>query len=274
MSKNSQKKIDSEELESSLNKEILALTPAEINVKVGEIIRQERMRLKLEIDQISNDIKIRRFFLESIEKGQFDQLPGGVYTMGFIKSYVDYIGIDPKEVFEALGYSKTLEVEEPVYKSYVVEKKSFSMPKGLVLSATSLAAVLTAYLIYNHTNTDDVYVSPSSRQSLEYTIKDAPTVPPENEIVLTASKATWIKITDTEGKFYNAKLLRPGEFVTLKEYEGKKLSAGNVYALNFAKNGESKPLKAPGSENPDEAINSILEDFVINVASIEESFSK
>ena len=34
-------------------------------------------------------------FLDAIEKNQFDKLPGGIFTRGFIRSYASLVGLDP-----------------------------------------------------------------------------------------------------------------------------------------------------------------------------------
>jgi len=39
-------------------------------------------------------IKIRLPYLQSIEKGAWDELPGEVYVRGFVKRYADFLGLD------------------------------------------------------------------------------------------------------------------------------------------------------------------------------------
>jgi len=45
---------------------------------IGETLRRERQRRKLNLDQVSRELKIARKFLEAIEKENFDVLPAGV----------------------------------------------------------------------------------------------------------------------------------------------------------------------------------------------------
>ena len=55
---------------------------------VGYTLRQERERQELSIDDIEQGTSIRAVYIEAIENGEYDKLPGNVYTKGFIKNYL------------------------------------------------------------------------------------------------------------------------------------------------------------------------------------------
>src|SRR4051794_14746425 len=63
----------------------------------GEKFRKARERKELSFDDVSNVIKIGPRMLRAIEEENFDQLPGGVFNKGFIRSYAKQIGLDPEE---------------------------------------------------------------------------------------------------------------------------------------------------------------------------------
>ena len=46
------------------------------------------------LDEISAATRISTRFLEAIEKEQWDQLPGGVFNRGFIRSIARFLGLD------------------------------------------------------------------------------------------------------------------------------------------------------------------------------------
>ena len=54
---------------------------------VGYTLRQERERQELSIEDIEQGTSIRALYIEAIEDGEYDKLPGTVYTKGFIKNY-------------------------------------------------------------------------------------------------------------------------------------------------------------------------------------------
>lgn len=62
---------------------------------VGERLREARERQKVSLHAIAERTNISVRFLDAIEKGQFDKLPGGIFTRGFIRSYASQVGLDP-----------------------------------------------------------------------------------------------------------------------------------------------------------------------------------
>ena len=62
---------------------------------VGERLREARERQKVSLHAIAEKTNISVRFLDAIEKNQFDKLPGGIFTRGFIRSYAAQVGLDP-----------------------------------------------------------------------------------------------------------------------------------------------------------------------------------
>jgi len=65
---------------------------------VGYTLRQERERQNLSISDIEQGTSIRALYIEAIENGEYDKLPGKVYTKGFIKNYAKFLGLDVDSV--------------------------------------------------------------------------------------------------------------------------------------------------------------------------------
>ena len=61
---------------------------------LGTTLRQERERQKLSVNDIEQGTSIRAFYIEAIENGEYDKLPGEVYTRGFIKNYANFLGLE------------------------------------------------------------------------------------------------------------------------------------------------------------------------------------
>ena len=60
---------------------------------VGEILRREREKQGLSIADVAGETSIRDVYLEAIEKGDYDALPGDVYAKGFIRNYSKFLQI-------------------------------------------------------------------------------------------------------------------------------------------------------------------------------------
>ena len=65
---------------------------------IGETLRRERLKRNLELGQIAQELKISARFLEAIEAGELDKLPGGVFTRSFIIQYARLPGLDAEEI--------------------------------------------------------------------------------------------------------------------------------------------------------------------------------
>jgi len=64
---------------------------------VGEFLKRERELRQITLEEVAEGTKISIRRLRSIEADQFDDLPAEVFVRGFIRSYAEYIGIDPTD---------------------------------------------------------------------------------------------------------------------------------------------------------------------------------
>lgn len=76
------------------------VSKTEIINEIATAIRERRHARGLTLEKVFHNIRIRIPYLESIEKGRWDELPGDVYIRGFIKRYADHIGLDGEKLLE------------------------------------------------------------------------------------------------------------------------------------------------------------------------------
>jgi hypothetical protein len=69
---------------------------------IGEALRSTRERRGLSIDQVAQDTRISPRFLEALEAEQFHELPAPVYVRGFLRSYANYLRIEPQPLLDQL----------------------------------------------------------------------------------------------------------------------------------------------------------------------------
>jgi hypothetical protein len=62
--------------------------------RIGTILREARNRRKIDLSEVEASIRIRSRYLRAIENEEWDVLPGGVYTRGFIRTYASFLGLD------------------------------------------------------------------------------------------------------------------------------------------------------------------------------------
>ena len=60
----------------------------------GAKLKQEREKRKISLEEISGTTKIGTRMLQALEEDKFDQLPGGIFNKGFVRSYSRCVGLD------------------------------------------------------------------------------------------------------------------------------------------------------------------------------------
>ena len=99
---------------------------------IGQALKRAREKRKLKLPEVSKELMIRRFYLQAIEDGRFEDLPVRVYSTGFIQSYANHVGIDPGQALarfldEAYGDKPERQTElsfpDPVESTILPDKK-------------------------------------------------------------------------------------------------------------------------------------------------------
>lgn len=163
--------------------------------RLGDALREQRERKGVTLEQAAEDTRIREKFLQAIESGDYQSLPGTVYTKGFLRNYAEYLNLDPEEMIalytgERVG-SEPLRTFSPM-KPLV--KRSFIFTPTVFGPVVVLAGVLlfVGYVYYQFTNFAvaprvDITDPPGDAvsQTAEYTVKGKTN--PDGRITVTVS---------------------------------------------------------------------------------------
>ncbi len=76
------------------------VSKSDIMHSVGKTLLERRTARSLSLEKVSQVIKIRLPYLQAMERGDWDALPGEVYVRGFIRRYANYLGIDGDKLIE------------------------------------------------------------------------------------------------------------------------------------------------------------------------------
>lgn len=63
-------------------------------------LREHRLRARVSLEEIMERTKLSRRFLEAIEEGRYEELPGGVFTTSYIRQYAAATGYDADVILE------------------------------------------------------------------------------------------------------------------------------------------------------------------------------
>jgi cytoskeletal protein RodZ len=66
--------------------------------QVGELLKEARQDKGVSLEEVEEEIKIRKKYLQALEEEDFSIMPPEVYIKGFMRNYAIYLGLDPKEV--------------------------------------------------------------------------------------------------------------------------------------------------------------------------------
>ena len=70
--------------------------------ELGALLRAERERRGLSIEDVSAHLKISVRKLRALEDGDASAMPHPAYVKGFVRSYATYLGMATSEVVEAM----------------------------------------------------------------------------------------------------------------------------------------------------------------------------
>jgi cytoskeletal protein RodZ len=68
--------------------------------KLGEVLRTAREAKGVDLARVERETKIRERYLSALENGEYRDLPGAVYTRGFLRNYGAYLGLDADELID------------------------------------------------------------------------------------------------------------------------------------------------------------------------------
>jgi cytoskeletal protein RodZ len=120
--------------------------PAEPTATLGETLHAARERKGVDLFRAERDTKIRVKYLAALERSDFSQLPGTVYTRGFLRNYALYLGLDSEEI---LGqFQREVGSTRPVKRVVIAPRPLDAPRRGLTFTPGVLvAAVMTLAIL-------------------------------------------------------------------------------------------------------------------------------
>src|SRR5213594_2503888 len=200
--------------------------------KLGEILRTQREKRGITLDQAAADTRIREKFLKALEDGDYMSLPGAVYTTGFLRNYAEYLDLNQDELVVLFHQERGLTAPEPARRFEPIKpiiKRPLIFTPAVLVPVAVLAAVLlfVGYLYYQFTSfavapTLDVYDPPTDAiaQDAQFVLKGR-TIPnarvtvqvfPGPLTLTTGANHVVVEVLDQSGKVSRANrsiLLQP-----------------------------------------------------------------
>lgn len=66
--------------------------------EIGNFLRERREARGVSLIEVEKDLKIRKKYLQALEEGNINIIPGKTYLIGYLRNYSKYLGIDEENI--------------------------------------------------------------------------------------------------------------------------------------------------------------------------------
>ena len=112
---------------------------------IGNVLKEARTKKSLSLDEVHAKIKIHPRVLQLLEEGKFEKLPSPLFAKSFLRSYAEFLGVNPEEVMDAYGKegeSVRKEPEQVLFIKTVDERKEENWAQKNIVKTVVFIAVL------------------------------------------------------------------------------------------------------------------------------------
>ncbi len=106
--------------------------------EVGELLKRARESLRMPMDQAARLLHIRVRYLDAMEQGRLEELPGLPYARGYLQTYAGFLGLDKDEILRRFEEIDKAVAAKTLYFPQVLSKEktpSYSIIWGGLIAA-------------------------------------------------------------------------------------------------------------------------------------------
>jgi transcriptional regulator with XRE-family HTH domain len=229
-------------------------------IDLAGTLRAERERAGLTLEEISARTKIKVAFLQALERGDFEQLPGNFFARAFLRTYARELHLPADEIIAA--YETRCVGVTPEARTQVVAAPpklrrrvdwSLSVPSPQSAWPTLALAIAVLAVLYaigrRPVDVPSTTVAVGTSGIAEPSVAPSPaavaTVRRQNlTLEIRASRVMWVAGM-ADGKRVIYRLVEPGEVVRVEAHQDLWFRVGDAGAFVYSINGS--PGKALGA---------------------------
>lgn len=208
----------------------------------GENLRRERELRGITLRDVADATKISIRFLDALEQGRLDVLPGGLFPRAFVRQYAKFLGLDPDRAVADFLYSSGLQDPRPAPTAAASAEPGVPW-RALAAGALALVTVV-AWLASPGgrpaSTAPEVTVTDVAPAPPPTTLPPAPAYTPAPEaqglvLQVSAEADCWVEVR-ADGEMRLSRELAAGERQTIEARDELVLSVGNAGGLSFSVN--------------------------------------
>jgi cytoskeleton protein RodZ len=227
---------------------------------IGQLLKDKREEKSLSIEYVSNNLCLQKSIIESIEHGNWANLPHLVYVKGYIKKYSKLLGnydqILPYLVDNYL-YMDNEKANNKINDKIKKKTKHFYIHKRIsktIYIYSAIIILILGFFIFDKMQKDRSEISKlENAVQIANSINDVdikrnmPDFVDTKKLLITCHERTWISaiIDDTEKKEF---ILKPQEVVMFNAKEKFDLLIGNAGGVKLILNGKDMGFTGENSQ--------------------------
>ena len=122
---------------------------------IGNYLKSGREARNIRLSEVARSTKISKWYLDCLEKDDFDKIPEGPYIKGYIASYASFIGLEEDEILKRYDSLQINSADEDEILDHQPQDKerpkllNFSLSKKYLLLLSMAVLIILAFgLIY------------------------------------------------------------------------------------------------------------------------------
>ena len=213
---------------------------------IGNYLKSGREARNIGLSEVARSTKISKWYLDCLEKDEFDKIPGGPYIKGYIASYASFIGIEEDEILKRYDSLQINSADENEIQDHLPQVKkrqrlvgfSFSKKNLLILSMAILILLALAFTYFFFQNKTQIAAQLQNAQdSTVQSARSSKIKQGETQLVPNDNSAQSAKLKDFTKNREN-------------KFQKKQEAASASDMTDLSKNNHLKPIKTVDESNP------------------------
>jgi hypothetical protein len=230
-----------------------------VDTGIGATLREARNRRKVDLAEVEAEIKIRIRYLQAMENEDWEVLPGGAYTRGFIRTYASYLGLDGERLADDYrratappGGERAPKRVEPVPTGRREGGPRVSARLLIAAACLLLVAALVGIALAGggggSSNPSSTTASDGKKQGKKHPQGSGPATKPGVAMRLAATAEVWVCLLDAKRQpLVDGQILEEGAEAGPFRSAGFELALGNGSMTVFV---NGKQAEVPASSSP------------------------